>query len=57
MANFEIDGCECARPVPIDFLGAGDRDDGDALGAARCGRCIQGSTFTSRTIDSVNADA
>jgi hypothetical protein len=55
--NFEIDGRERARAVRIDFLGAGDRDDGDALGATRCGRRIQGSTFTSRTIDSVNADA
>jgi len=55
--NFEIDGCERARAVRIDFLGASDLDDGIALGAARCGRRIQGSTFTSRTIDSVNADA
>ena len=57
MTNLEIDGRERARAVSIDLLGAGNRDDGNALGAACCGRCIQGSTFTSRTIDSVNADA
>ena len=56
MTNLEIDGRERARAVRIDLLGAGNRDDGNALGVC-CGRCIQGSTFTSRTIDSVNADA
>ncbi len=55
--NLEIDRRERARAVRIDFLGAGDRDDGNALGAALGRRRNQGRTLTSRTIDSVNADA
>ena len=55
--NLEIDRSERARAVRIDLLCAGDRDDGVAGGAGRVARRIQGSTLTSRTIDSVNADA
>ena len=55
--NLEIDRRERARAVWIDFFDAGDRDDGNALGAARGGRRAQGRTLTSRTIESVNADA
>ena len=55
--DLEVDRRERARAVRVDLLGAGDRNDGDALGAARGGRRLQGRTLTSRTIDSVNADA
>jgi hypothetical protein len=53
---FEVDRRECARAVRIDLFDAGDRDDRDAIRLARGLSCVQGRTFTSRMIDSVNAD-
>jgi hypothetical protein len=52
-ADFEIDGRKRPRAVRIDLLGARDRDDGRGGGTPGGIRQGQGSTLTSRTIDSV----
>jgi len=52
-ADGEVDRGERPRAVRVDLVGPGDGDDGCALR----GTCAQGRTFTSLTIDSVQADA
>jgi hypothetical protein len=55
--NLEVDRRERARAVRVDLLGARDGNDRNGPDAASRRRRIQGRTLTSRTIDSVNADA
>ena len=55
--DLEIDRRERARAVRVDLLGTRDGNDWNASAFASRTLRAQGRTFTSRTIDSVNAEA